>query len=839
MEKGHSGNTSKRKDPLPELVCLPKPPAEIPPQLETPSSSSVGGKLRAAAIPVSQEGKAVGLDGVCVGCGSKFMPDARFCRQCGKSRTFQEETWDGRMRNLKIAHMKETMAQFISQESELYHGDEVRVIQTFFSDSRKPCKLVKGSRGVVVQKDRHGDVLLEMYDSTFEETQWVFSSQQGYLTKVKLERSDADTNKVSSRRSRSFLMKRRGAKSMKGSRLHRALEAIIGFMVVANTVVVGARVEYGNEYVWLIGVDMTFTVVFFLEFLFRLYMFGPKDFFLGMNWLTNNFDFVIIIADFLQLVMTFALSQSPDEMKAISILRSVRLLHLIDFVQDYMGEDKLQAVAQIVEGVKDGTPALTWSFSILATLIYLVAVACRLFFASPSGDSIEEVEVARSFESLPQACLTIFRCSFGDCSTPGDGLPLPPIFMEVYGSVYGIAYAVFFFTVTVGIFNVISAIFVDGMANASKARETGEKLRQFHDEQLLAAWTAVLIGRISTILQQISVKHLSDNGDGVYEQVPAEIVTVFEQGDSHEQQINKQRALHDFHSSRPHASFKVKDASQIYFEEVDFAKVAQCFPQDGHDSFLPLHILASDETPLVVFKKTHFEDDPMVESFIYRYTHNTDGQENEMWYIGPRVPRQGSEPPETWARAPNEGAQTRPPPGGWEIPFEEDGNLLWEEAARDLVDLYSHVPQHGEARRKRNFRDPWRKFFPSRDLLQDALEACKTLTQSDTIKKLDPLTMEDFQALMQDETATAALEALGIHSLDIAQLPDILDAENDFEIRMEEIVGGLRHLRGDPTRGDVITVDLMTRDIQSRLNALAPSIHELLGKQSTDSWKSH
>merc|ERR1712032_449192 len=86
------------------------------------------------------------------------------------------------------------------------------------------------------------------------------------------------------------------------------------------------------------------------------------------------------------------------------------------------------------------------------------------------GDNHEE------FKNLPASMFTLFRC-FTDGCAAYDGTPLHARLRKGYGAAFMISYILIFLFVTIGIFNLIMAIFIDNVVTASvqrKQRELGE-----------------------------------------------------------------------------------------------------------------------------------------------------------------------------------------------------------------------------------------------------------------------------------------------------------------------------------------------------------------------------
>merc|ERR1712183_708582 len=107
-------------------------------------------------------------------------------------------------------------------------------------------------------------------------------------------------------------------------------------------------------------------------------------------------------------------------------------------------------------------------------MVGMTAMMCRMFF---SGDETPK-ETRYYFRSIGRSMFTVFRCSFGDCNTK-DGVS---IIEDIVGSrppeiafLCEIGFAGFTFFVNMGIFNVVSAIFVDSII-ASETQEAQTKM---------------------------------------------------------------------------------------------------------------------------------------------------------------------------------------------------------------------------------------------------------------------------------------------------------------------------------------------------------------------------
>jgi len=94
---------------------------------------------------------------------------------------------------------------------------------------------------------------------------------------------------------------------------------------------------------------------------------------------------------------------------------------------------------------------------------------------------------------------TVFRCIFGDCTTY-DGRPL---FDEVihdskapFGEMWGLGYTMFVFFVVVGLFNIVSAVFLERTMVVAKELEIKHLKARLNDKELFSKHAGIFIWRI-------------------------------------------------------------------------------------------------------------------------------------------------------------------------------------------------------------------------------------------------------------------------------------------------------------------------------------------------------
>jgi hypothetical protein len=129
-----------------------------------------------------------------------------------------------------------------------------------------------------------------------------------------------------------------------------------------------------------------------------------------------------------------------------------------------------------------GMKTLAWAIVLFLLVVYVASLVFRELFGF---GQVEAVTIY--FETVPRAMFTTFRCSFGDCTTDGG----TPIFEDTYseafvGYSYSLLYCGFVFFISIGLFNVIAAIFVESTMNAAAALEKSKKTERNADRLLWA-----------------------------------------------------------------------------------------------------------------------------------------------------------------------------------------------------------------------------------------------------------------------------------------------------------------------------------------------------------------
>jgi hypothetical protein len=238
------------------------------------------------------------------------------------------------------------------------------------------------------------------------------------------------------------------------------LQAVSFFLVGLNTIFMGVMVDINMSYrevnqdppVWPSIVDYIFTGIFCVEMLMRLCL-EKLRFFIGANAPWNIFDLIIVL---------FQLFESLHQFGSTSYLRIFRLLRVIRVSRMIRTLRSLRAFRLILH-VESWRPLL-WGCVIMVAFMYLFA----LVITSAVGDWISDQDgelpprMLDLYGSVARTMATLFMSITG--GEPWDSLVLP---LKSMSWIWHWAFLAYVFIMIIGLFNKVSALYVDGLLHVS------------------------------------------------------------------------------------------------------------------------------------------------------------------------------------------------------------------------------------------------------------------------------------------------------------------------------------------------------------------------------------
>eukprot|EP00928_Gymnodinium_smaydae_P038992 TRINITY_DN26748_c0_g2_i2.p1 TRINITY_DN26748_c0_g2~~TRINITY_DN26748_c0_g2_i2.p1 ORF type:complete len:674 (+),score=91.68 TRINITY_DN26748_c0_g2_i2:93-2024(+) len=271
------------------------------------------------------------------------------------------------------------------------------------------------------------------------------------------------------------------------------VDVLMGVVILVNAIFIGVALDHNTGEVGWLVCNVAFSLLFLCELAFKICAKGVARHFCGQEWLSNCFDAVLIVVDAAQVSLDLFAPETAkmlDEegVPTASLFRVVRLVRLARVLRLFRS-DGFRDLQSMIMGMMGGLMTLGWALLFFMVILYVAALMCKEALGKREAPNVFEY-----FNSVPRAMLTVFRCSFGDCVSSG-GMPILEHVYESYGGYVSFVYCAFTFFVTVGLFNVISAIFVDSTVRATERVETDKFRKRLCDEQLWSSSVYTLLSR--------------------------------------------------------------------------------------------------------------------------------------------------------------------------------------------------------------------------------------------------------------------------------------------------------------------------------------------------------
>jgi len=251
----------------------------------------------------------------------------------------------------------------------------------------------------------------------------------------------------------------------------------VGIVIVIslNALAIGisADAPASDRTLWQV-MEVIFVGIYLLECIVKLAFLDGWQYFVGADRSWNIFDFTCLIISMIELTISYitqAVEGGQDgERGVLNLLKVLRLARLARLVRvmryKIFRELKLMAL-----GLFSGLQALFWAIVLLMAVVFTMGIIVRELFGVHS-------QMLPEFQSVDRAMFTLFRCFTGTCETY-DGDPIPEILFNQlgYGFPLFIGYFLLMMLVSVGLFNLIMAVFIDNVTksqNQRKQKELGE-----------------------------------------------------------------------------------------------------------------------------------------------------------------------------------------------------------------------------------------------------------------------------------------------------------------------------------------------------------------------------
>ncbi|XP_068971678.1 muscle calcium channel subunit alpha-1 isoform X6 [Bombus flavifrons] len=207
-------------------------------------------------------------------------------------------------------------------------------------------------------------------------------------------------------------------------------EYTIFTLIMINTVTLAMKF-YRQPEIYTEALDvlnMIFTAVFALEFIFKLAAFRFKNYF-GDAW--NVFDFIIVLGSFIDIV--YSEVNPGSTIISINFFRLFRVMRLVKLLS--RGEGIRTLLWTFIKSFQ----ALPYVALLIIMLFFIYAVIGMQVFGKIAIDDDTSIDRNNNFQSFPQAVLVLFRSATGeawqdimlDCSAQPGKVKCDPFSDEV------------------------------------------------------------------------------------------------------------------------------------------------------------------------------------------------------------------------------------------------------------------------------------------------------------------------------------------------------------------------------------------------------------------------
>mmetsp|Transcript_18847 Transcript_18847/g.54485 ORF Transcript_18847/g.54485 Transcript_18847/m.54485 type:complete len:300 (+) Transcript_18847:67-966(+) len=152
----------------------------------------------------------------------------------------------------------------------------------------------------------------------------------------------------------------------------------------------------------------------------------------------------------------------------------------------------------MLRGIEAGISTLLWSLVLLMMVCYIGGVLLTQTIGRDTVDEDFRPYAEKHFSTVPLSMFSLFRCFTGDCSV-FDGRPMGYILLERYGPIVIPTYLVVIIGVTVGMFNVIVANFLQNAQRAAKFNDVEKRRMLRRERKMVNEKTAKLLRRVQEI----------------------------------------------------------------------------------------------------------------------------------------------------------------------------------------------------------------------------------------------------------------------------------------------------------------------------------------------------
>jgi len=327
-----------------------------------------------------------------------------------------------------------------------------------------------------------------------------------------------------------------------------SMDSIVNGVVVStvllNIFAMGVSIDIDPEHYGWVLFETSCVAVFIGEAVFKITTYGMRHYLFGPAGFWNAMDAIVTFLSILDVgVSIWSLASGPmTESKlaglgrVIVMLRTSRVVRIVRLAK-LLHAPLLRDLANMLVGFAIGVPALIWVLALFCFVLYVVALIFRLVLGPGTGQDLifgqgcgwpdESTDYNHPickihwmygeefFGSVPSSMFTVFRFMLGDYSTRG-GKSMIIALSYGYGMMFELVFVTFMIIVIFGLFNIITAIFVDSTTSGLKHNEIKRKYAQQYEREYVKNKLRCLLERVCALHMEkrlVGDPHLEDAHD--------------------------------------------------------------------------------------------------------------------------------------------------------------------------------------------------------------------------------------------------------------------------------------------------------------------------------------
>jgi len=306
------------------------------------------------------------------------------------------------------------------------------------------------------------------------------------------------------------------------------IRAIVPVTVLMSIACLGLSLDFlPGSILWLV-MEVIFTAIFVTEVVVKMASFGPRGYFCGKERRWNTLDFIVTALSVMDVCISFYLllreSVSGTAAQVLPLLRALRISRVFRLPK-ILRIRFLKNFTNMLTGFMLGLPALFGVIVLFCVVLFVLGLAFRIMWGPEDGQDLigqcglgdEYLEDGNRTEYCDRyvhymygeeffgtvwvSMFTTFRFMLGDYQSK-DGVSLAIVFGEGYGSSFHLLFGVGMICCVFGLFNIVTAIFVDSTISGLKHNDIMRKYAQQYEGRYVKAKLMALIHRVAAIMAE-------------------------------------------------------------------------------------------------------------------------------------------------------------------------------------------------------------------------------------------------------------------------------------------------------------------------------------------------